>query len=236
MMQAKTKDYADTLAEDGVVKVDDYFDEETCDELYTKISSEIEGGDIETVEGGKHCYSELANWGTAVANKRKGRDDGMIDVFNVDNRVPEVKSFKEDEMINDIINSAASESYSPDNVNVYWNRSVTTTRDFHADTYRDQFKSFVYLTDVPDRSYGPFSYIKGTQDISGLKIYISKKINSIKGNPSTDAVFYDEDDVTYFTAPKGTLIISNQAGYHRGDPQEEGRERMLVTTSYTPSN
>jgi hypothetical protein len=160
----------------------------------------------------------------------------MLDVFNVDMAVSEVKSFKTDETINKIINQATSEEYSPDNVNVYWNQSVTTTRDFHADTYGGKFKSFVYLTDVPDRSYGPFSYVKGSHKSSKLKAKVSGIVNKIKDNPSTDAVFYDEDDVIYCTAPKGTLIIANQAGYHQGHPQKEGKERMLLTTSYTPGS
>lgn len=235
-MQAEVQSHAKTLAEDGVVIIEDYLDGETCDELYQKISGEIETGGIDVVRGDHdYGYSDFVNWDGAVANERSGRDEGMMDVFNVDTLVPEVESFKTDEEVQWIINGAVSEQYSPDNVNVYWNRSVTTTRDFHADTYGGKFKSFVYLTDVPDRSYGPFSYIRGSHQTSGLKIKVSKWINEkLKGNPSTDAVFYDEDDAAYCTAPKGTLIIANQRGYHKGHPQEEGRERMLMTTSYTP--
>jgi hypothetical protein len=234
-MQAEAQSYAKTLAQDGVVIVENYLDDNTCDELYEEISDEIESGDIDVVQGGQdYSYSDFVNWDGAVANERSGRDDGMMDVFNVDELVPEVREFKTDEEVQRIINGAVSEQYSPDNVNVYWNRSVTTTRDFHADTYGGKFKSFVYLTDVPDRSYGPFSYIRGSHQTSGLKIKVSKWINEkIKDNPSTDAVFYDEDDAVYCTTPKGTLIIANQAGYHKGHPQQEGRERMLMTTSYT---
>jgi hypothetical protein len=59
-------------------------------------------------------------------------------------------------------------------------------------------------------------------------------VNRLQSAPPTDAVFYDDDEALVCTAPKGTLIVANQAGYHRGIPQEEGRERMLATTSYTP--
>jgi len=235
-MQAKTQGHAKTLTEDGIVIIDDYLDEETCDELYEEISHEIENGDYDVVEGGDHGYdySDFVNWGSPVVNKRTGRDDGMLDVFNVDLAISEVKSFKTDEMVNEIIDQATSEQYSPDNLNVYWNQSVTTTRDFHADTYGGKFKSFVYLTDVPDRSYGPFSYVKGSHQSSKAKQKLSKLANKVKGNPPSNALFYDEDNVTYCTAPKSTLIIANQAGYHKGHPQKEGNERMLMTTSYTP--
>jgi len=33
-------------------------------------------------------------------------------------------------------------------------------------------------------------------------------------------------------AHKGTLIISDQNGMHRGIPQEKGHERMLLSISY----
>jgi hypothetical protein len=235
-MQSGTEDYAKTLAEDGVVIIEDYLAEDVCDELFKDISKTIEEGDIDVVKGGDYDYSELANWGGAVANKRTGRDDGMIDVFNIDERLPEVSSFKTDSKVNNIINKATSTVYSPDNVNVYWNQSVTATRDFHADTYSGKFKSFVYLTDVLDRAYGPFSYVKSSHQPSLAKRKVSSIVNKIKDKPSTDAVFYDDEDVTYCTAPKGTLIIANQEGYHRGHPQDEGKERMLMTTSYTPDS
>ena len=235
-MQAETQNYARTLEENGIVIIEDYLDEDTCDDLYEEISHEIEEGGYDVVEGGDHGYnySDFVNWDGPVANKRTGRDEGMLDVFNVDSAVPEVSSFKSDEVVNNIINRATPEQYSPDNINVYWNRSVRTTRDFHADTYSGKFKSFVYLTNVPDRSYGPFSYVKGSHRSSKAKRKVSKLANKVKGNPSTNAVFYDADNVIYGTAPKGTLIIANQSGYHRGHPQEEGRERMLMTASYTP--
>lgn len=226
--------HAETLAQDGIVVIDGYFEEPVCHELYDKIKTSIEMEDIDVVKGGTYKYGDLVNWGGPVANERSGRDDGMIDVFNIDDIVPQVQSFKTDKDIQNIISTAADEPYSPDNVNVYWNRSVTTTRDFHADTYGGQFKSFVYLTDVPDRSFGPFSYVPGSHRTSTMKQKVSEVVNKIKGRPSTDAVFYDEEDLLYCTAPKGTLIIANQAGYHRGHPQGEGRERMLLTTSYTP--
>jgi hypothetical protein len=236
-MQGTPQDQGETLREDGFVVIEDYLEAETCNTLYERISHEIEDGDFDLVEGEDHeySYSDFVDWDGPVANKRIGRDDGMIDVFNVDSVVPEVSDFKNDEDVNEIIDQASDQEYTPENVNVYWNRSVTTTRDFHADSYSSKFKSFVYLTDVPDRSYGPFSYISGSHRISTPKRKASEFINRLRGNPVTDAVFYDTDSIEYCTAEKGTLIIANQAGYHMGHPQEEGRERMLMTTSYTPA-
>lgn len=233
-MQSASEEHANSLERDGVVVIEDYLDADVCDTLYSEISEAIDGDGIDVVRGGGYSYEELVNWGGPVAEERTGRDEGMIDVFNADELFPEVASFKTDRTVNEIVERAASSSYAPENVNVYWNRSVTDTRDFHADTYTGKFKSFLYLTDVPDRSYGPFGYVKGSHRASSLKVGVSKLLNSIRNRPPTDGVFYDEDAVVYYTAGKGTLIIANQAGYHRGHPQEAGKERMLMTTSYTP--
>lgn len=235
-MQSAVQDHAETLREDGVVIIEDFMSASTCDNLYQEITQEVEDGNYDVVEGGNHDfnYSDFVNWGGPVVNKRSGRDEGMLDIFNVDEALPEVKSFKDDSEVKRIIDRAASKEYSPDNTNIYWNQSVQTTRDFHADSYSGQFKSFVYLTDVPTKSFGPFSYIRGTHNPSVIKRKTTKLVNKFKKKPSTDAVFYNKDDVVYCTAPKGTLIIANQSGYHRGYPQEEGKERMLMTTSYTP--
>jgi hypothetical protein len=231
--QEHSKSLARTLADDGVVLVEDYLDEATCDQIRTSVETALADGMQEAPDDAG--YGDLVAFGEPVLKRRSGeRDDGMLDIFNMDGAVPELREFKTDPFVGEMVTEAADEPYSPDNVNVYVNRSVTDTRGYHADTYTGKFKSFVYLTDVLDRSYGPFAYIKGTHRKSGLTRKASQLVNRLQSAPPTDAVFYDDDEALVCTAPKGTLIVANQAGYHRGIPQEEGRERMLATTSYTP--
>lgn len=93
-MQDEIDSYAQTLADDGVVVMNDFISEDVCDELYLEISTSIEDNEIDVIEGGGYSYSELVNWGSPVATKRTARDDGMIDVFNIDDVVGEVESFK----------------------------------------------------------------------------------------------------------------------------------------------
>ena len=40
-MQTETQDYARTLEEDGIVIIEGYLDEDTCNELYEEISHEL---------------------------------------------------------------------------------------------------------------------------------------------------------------------------------------------------
>jgi ectoine hydroxylase-related dioxygenase (phytanoyl-CoA dioxygenase family) len=225
--------YTKDLAENGIVVIQDFLDSQRCDDLYHEIRKKSESGDFEIADGGED-YNDLATAGETVVLKRTGVDEGMWDIFNIDLSIPKCKDIKNNKTIRKIINRASSEEYSPDNINAYWNRSVTQTRDFHADTYAGKFKAFIYLTDVPDTSFGPFSYIPGSHGSSRLKGKSYKLINKIRGDRGTNALFYNKSDAVYCTAPKGTLIIADQTGYHRGHPQEEDKERMLITTSYTP--
>jgi hypothetical protein len=225
---------AERLAADGVVVVEDYWDADRCDAVRERVERALDEGMAEAAPDDD--YGDLAARDEPVVNRRTGTwDDGMLDVFNMDLAVDDLAAFKQDDRVRAAIDGATDRSYTPDNVNVYVNREVNPTRDYHADTYGGKFKSFVYLTDVPDESYGPFAYIPGTHDASVLTRKASTLLNRARDDPPTDAVFYDESEAVVCTAPKGTLVVANQAGYHRGFPQAEGRERMLATTSYTPA-
>ena len=216
----------------GGVVIPDYWDADRCDSVRETVA-ETFASDIAEVRP-EEGYGNLIARGEPVLKRRSGeRDDGMLDVFNMASVVPDLAEFKSEPFAGAIVNGAAAEPYSPDNVNVYLNRSVTNTRDFHADTYAGEFKSFFYLTDVPDRSYGPFAYIKGSHEKSDLTPKASMLVNKVRDDPGTNAVFYD-DNAVVCTAPEGTLLIANQAGYHRGVPQDQGRERMLAATPYMP--
>jgi hypothetical protein len=226
--------HAATLAADGVVVVEEFLAPALCDEIREAVESRL---DHLPRAGPDDGYGSLAARDEPVVKERTGaNDDGMLDVFNMDRAVPALAQFKRDRFVAELVNGAAGERYTPDTCNVYANRGVTDTRDFHADTYAGKFKSFVYLTDVPDERYGPFQYIPGSQDPSVVRRKAAQLVNRVRGRPPTDGVFHDADDALVCTAPKGTLIVADQSGLHRGTPQEPGFERLLATTSYTPAD
>lgn len=232
-LEADAGTYAATLAADGVVVVEDFLAPSLCDEIRETVEARLD--DLPRA-GPDDDYGSLSTRDEPVVRERTGEtDDGMLDVFNMDLAVPALAQFKRDRFVAELVNEAAGASYTPDNLNVYVNRGVTDTRDFHADTYAGKFKAFVYLTDVPDERYGPFQYIPGSHEPSVLRRKAAQLVNRVRGDPPTDGVFYDDEDALVCTAPKGTLIVANQAGLHRGTPQEPGFERMLATTSYTPA-
>jgi hypothetical protein len=231
---SEVDELAEELSKEGVISVEGYLNPDKCDEIREEVETKVENDEFEKSEDA----SNLMGASRTVLVERGGEwnwDQGMLDIFNIDETIPETAEIKGDDFISDIINGAdGSAEYTPENINVYFNRSVTNTRGFHADSYDGQYKAFVYLTDVLDESYGPYSYIKGSHKKTKLMRKAEGVINRMRGTHPTNAISYDEDDVIKFTAPKGTLIISDQSGYHRGIPQEEGKERMLISNSYTP--
>jgi len=222
------------LAADGVVAVEDYLDEETCDSYRERVETALENDEFDFANESTSA-SEMMSASSTMVNRRSGEDDdGMLDIFNIDQTIPEIREIKTDPFVSDIIAKAGGTNCEPENINIYVNRSVTETRGYHFDSYNDQYKAFVYLTDVLDESYGPYSYIKGSNGRSYVRRRLEGLLNRALGNRPTAAISYDDDDIVTFTAQKGTLIISDQTGYHRGIPQADGRERMLISNSHTP--
>jgi hypothetical protein len=239
-MQAQVDEREDTdglareLAQNGVVSVEGYLDTETCDDIREQVKELLDNDELEFADE-EMSGSEMMNASRTIVNRRSGQDDdGMLDIFNINESIPKIEDIKHDQFISSIIDGAGDEDCAPENINVYYNRSVTGTRGYHFDSYDNQYKAFVYLTDVPDESYGPYSYIKGSNNRSYPRRRLEGIVNRFRGEKPTAAIRYDDDAIVTFTAPKGTLIISDQTGYHRGIPQEEGKERMLISNSHTP--
>jgi hypothetical protein len=88
---------------------------------------------------------------------------------------------------------------------------------YHFDLDRVKWlKVFVYLTDV-DLDSGPHAYIRGSHNSIGQKIWRD-------GRYSDDEVFsvYSPNDEIKFTGPRGTVIIEDTLGFHKGVPAISG--------------
>jgi hypothetical protein len=108
-----------------------------------------------------------------------------------------------------------------------------SSQRWHRD-YNDKhlLKVFLYLVDV-DAQMGPFQYVPGSQP--GGPYADAWPWQPLGQNYPTEEeleAFVPADSIEAFTAPKGTLIFCNTAGFHRGgfsttDP------RVLATASYS---
>jgi hypothetical protein len=92
-------------------------------------------------------------------------------------------------------------------------------------------KAFVYLSDV-DVGHGPFEYVPGSQP-GGRHHSVRPWVPMGYGRvPDEDvARSVPAEEIATFTGPKGTLILCNTSGLHRGGFATSG-PRILATATY----
>ena len=178
-------------------------------------------------------YITLANYKKAVATIRDGQDMGMIDIFNADKWHFSIgdllRPYFENEILTEVIRNN-NDYLEAKNLNLYLNDGVTKTRGFHVDSYAKQLKGFVYLEDCLDLKCGPYTYVKESHLDSPL-VKINKKICSALPN-ETETPIVLRDNIVPALAKKGTLVISDQGGSHRGFPQTKGYKRAVGVMNF----
>lgn len=117
---------------------------------------------------------------------------------------------------------------------------------WHRDSFSKQFKAIAYLDDV-SMNNGPFMYIKGSHKMENIK----KVIDELKEHNPGDYRYTNEEieeiqkilgeEITYFTAPKGTLVLADIRGLHTGMPIKEGHRYAvfnyyIARSCYQPNN
>jgi len=178
-------------------------------------------------------YKNLAEYPKPVIVIRDLVDDGMIDIFNADKLFPDAfQSIKEDLSSKDVRNLLADSENElvPHNFNVYINQGVTCTRGFHVDSYTQQVKGFVYLTDVKFLSQGPYTYVRGSSRQPVLQSF--NQAVSTFSSAKTEAPIVSQKRIVPMLCDKGSFIVSDQSGIHRGFPQELGRYRAVAVMNY----
>lgn len=113
--------------------------------------------------------------------------------------------------------------------NIYYTNSNKNIRTWHYDDKTIKF--FIYLSNVEIEN-GPYSYIKNS-----IKYPIETDKNFEIQDDDINKVILKNKDKSYqkiiFVGNKGDLIISNQNGIHRGQPQKDNFERMVLVIKYT---
>lgn len=178
-------------------------------------------------------YTALTRHPKAVATIRRGADEGMIDVFNFDRLAGEAREalrqpFTRDWLLRLI--AAEGAELTAENLNLYLNRGITRTRGFHADSFRKSLKGFVYLSDVERLDDGPYCFVRRSH-ADGPWRMANSKISEL-ATAATETPFVDIGMIVPVVAPAGSLILSDQAGFHRGIPQSPDAERRVLVMRY----
>lgn len=125
--------------------------------------------------------------------------------------------------------------------NCWWSVANSTHRSnlstnaqlFHQDTeYLKFVKVFIYLTDV-NKDNGPHQYVQGTSKIAQSELGKDYKPSNRVEDKTVNEIFGEENVLT-FTGQKGSVIIEDTFGLHKGTPVKEG-SRLLLQLEYCNS-
>ena len=227
----------ETLKKDGVLYLENLNSEEQMKTVLAETEQFIETKKPYQVEADeKTNFNLLRKQNKTVINKRiasRDGDEGMVDVWNYDKILSnECKEIIYDyaNKISEMISKSFSCEYEIKTYNLYLNKGVQETRGLHADShfFPSRIKSFLFLTDVKDKSYGPFSYIKETHTGTGLKYHGKYDIfEPLTEDEKNKYTIFDNVSV-------GDTVIACVSGAHRGIPQEKNKERRVLVISYDP--
>ena len=242
------KDPANDLKEKGCYSMKSFLSDNECATILSKVKSMVSNYNLLKT----HEYEELF-----VANHTKkkelpgklteypkpvivtrgllGNDKNMTEIFSIDKLV----DIPKEKISGYILETMKSIGFSSAKIeySCYINKDVQNTRGFHRDidlpekTSKRLYKMFVYLTDVPDYSYGPHSYIIGSHTMKNC----NEMANHLVGN-YTDPSEYDANIKPHvFTGKAGTMIMTCQSGLHRGLPQIDKKERIILVCKIRPN-
>jgi hypothetical protein len=237
-----------TLAREGIVVIPGFLTKQVALEIEVKIKDLISFVRTTDPEGtgfqdeniiiqGKNSivagYKAAAEHSKTIVSIRQGVDQGMLDVFNADrilgNAAEPIFSVFNQSWLKTLTAQYAAH-LRPSNLNVYVNEGVVKTRGMHVDDFYSTIKGFVYLTDVNSLSDGPYCYVKGSHKESKWRD-INKAISEASGL-HTECPIVPLNKVLPVLGEKGTLVLSDQSGFHRGIPQEPKANRKLLVMRY----
>ena len=205
----------------GYYVIENYFDNETCNELVKEI--DLLHKDTEKIKFDSNSNDFRLNGADRISLKVKSFADDkyLLAIANTFLKEPTACFF-----------TLAAKIESKKN-------SLGSGGDWHRDiTLPDQFKSMIYLCDVSEEN-GPFEYLENSNkalsliDMTinfGLEHSQNRLTNKIVSEKILRKKRYKSVD---FKAKKGTLILFNSFGIHRGKPLNSGN-RYALTNYYFP--
>ena len=219
-------EYVEELRKNGVVAIPNFFSEAECRDMITSFE-QLDEKYAKNYENDKRVYGVEH---LSEIHKKLFYDNEMF------KRVGE--AYIGDELI---LQTTLASKIIPDETSKYGSGG-----GWHRDSFSKQFKAIAYLDDV-SMNNGPFMYIKGSQTMKNIK----KIIFELNGHKPCSNFRYTEkeieevknllkEEVTYFTAPKGTLLLADIRGLHTGMPIKDGHRYAVynyyIAKSYHQNN
>ncbi|WP_051488697.1 phytanoyl-CoA dioxygenase family protein [Aliarcobacter lanthieri] len=207
-LNVKEKEYLEMLLKDGVVVIPNFFSEEQCKEM------------INSFEEIDEKYAKFYDNDKRIFGIEKLSEVHRKLFYNEEFFKKIGEAYLSDELI--LQTTMAAKIIAQDNQN------YGSGGGWHRDSFSRQFKAIAYLDDVKMEN-GPFMYIKGSHTLKNIKNILFKLKNH---KPISNFRYTNEEieecckilnkEITYFTAPKGTLVLADIRGLHTGMPIKEG--------------
>lgn len=237
--------YAQALRRDGYVLIPDYRPADMCRDWAKRMLDAIPETPPERPDGDdSDAYlvypgsrkAELPNGGVVEWRNYDGEDSkdrGIICLYHVEREFPELLDVRDDPMVSSIITAACGRSLPSRAFKCFINDSTGNTSGYHVDqTEVDQFKTFLFLTDVTEPGDGAHSYVPGTH-LPTVGRYLNYGYNMVdKRRYEYEMSMMPTRQPVDLLCPAGTLAIVDITGYHRALPQAPGRRRIVLNNCY----
>lgn len=219
------------LVTDGYVVFERALPNDMCDRL-ARFAHETESRVRASSDGGKSIDRILYDGG----NLRGVRYDYAESVL-VNN--PDVQALLADPSLLSLAQEYLGCRPVADVVNMWWHTNFHDQPDaeaaqfFHFDMDRLKWlKVFIYLTDVgPDN--GPHTFVRGSQRTGGIPSRLLMRGYKRLTDEEVLA-HYPPSDCIRFTAPRGTIIVEDTRGLHKG-ANVRGDSRLILQLQFSNS-
>ena len=214
------KAWTQSVRQDGVCAVPNFYDSATCGQLRREIL-------------------DLADrYPDAVHSNSNGADRR---IFGADRAAHGIRAFSEEPRLlnaaRTVLAGNAANAFTLAGTIDYEKNNLGSGEGWHRDSFFNQFKAIVYLSDVSEEN-GPFEYITRShllrQKFADHKHYgIPLRSSRIDDAAARRVVTAEPDRHRIFTASMGTLLLADTTGIHRGMPLKSG-QRFALTNYYFP--
>lgn len=220
-------DILDTLVRDGIIVIDNYLSQETCN----SIISELQEAADQVLQG---TYKGL--YGN-VTLKQKAFRIGDVDEVSETAK----QKFFDDKLITEIAKAYVSKtafSYRKEADYKLEAGNLLSSDLPHFDDWRHRFKAFLYLTDVGVDN-APFVYYKGSHEQHPWKHKYHLEYEIDGENGRYGHFFWQEMEEIkekrnyeelVCTGKAGTLILADFRGLHKGTTLRSGKRILLNST------
>ncbi len=165
-------------------------------------------------------------------------------VFGAEKAAPSVRRFTDDTRLNEMakcfLGEGARPAFTLGNRIQYSESNLGSGDGWHRDSFFNQFKAIVYLTDVEEGN-GPFEYIKRSHGLAAkfrdhFRHDIPLHSSRVEDRVVESMIANEPDRHRVVCGAAGSLVLADTTGIHRGRPLREGTRIALSNYFYPEKN